>query len=121
MFALSLKKAPLFFVLLKTRFPYLGKRCRIPKLGHLNRIAIDEISIGKGHRYLTVVLDFDSGAVVFVGDGKGTEALVPFCNKLKKSNARINAVAIDMSPAYIAAVLENLPEAYIVFDRFHVM
>ena len=100
---------------------YLGKRFKRPKLGHLKRIAIDEISIGKGHRYLTVVLDLHSGAIVFVGDGKGSDALVPFWKRLKRSNADIKAVAIDMSPAYISAVLENLPQAAIVFDRFHVM
>ena len=100
---------------------YLGHRFKRPRLGHLKRIAIDEISIGKGHRYLTVVLDLNSGAVVFVGDGKGSDALIPFWRRLKMSKAHIKAVAIDMSPAYIAAVLENLPEAAIVFDRFHVM
>jgi transposase len=100
---------------------YLGHRFKRPRLGHLKRIAIDEISIGKGHRYLTVVLDLNSGAVVFVGDGKGADALIPFWRRLKMSKAHIKAVAIDMSPAYIAAVLENLPEAAIVFDRFHVM
>ena len=100
---------------------YLGRRFKNPKLGHLKRIAIDEISIGKGHRYLTVVLDLNSGAVVFVGDGKGSDALTPFWRRLKRSKADIKAVAIDMSPAYIAAVLENLPDAAIVFDRFHVM
>ena len=56
---------------------YLGRRFLKPKLHRLKRIAIDEISIGKGHRYLTVVMDLDSGAVVFVGDGKGAEALNP--------------------------------------------
>lgn len=100
---------------------YLGQRFKRPKLGHLKRIAIDEISIGKGHRYLTVVLDLSSGAVVFVGDGKGSDALIAFWKRLKRSKADIKAVAIDMSPAYIAAVLENLPNAAIVFDRFHVM
>ena len=100
---------------------YLGQRFKRQKLGHLRRIAIDEICIGKGHRYLTVVLDLDSGAVVFVCDGKGSNALIPFWKQLKKFKANINAVAIDMSPAYITAVLENLPEASIVFDRFHVM
>jgi transposase len=100
---------------------HLSKRFKRPKLGHLNRIAIDEISIGKGHRYLTVVLDLDSSAVVYIGDGKGSDALTPFWRQLKKSKTSINAVAIDMSPAYIAAVLDNLPKASIVFDRFHVM
>jgi transposase len=100
---------------------YLGHRFKRPRLSHLKRIAIDEISIGKGHRYLTVVLDLNSGAVVFVGDGKGSDALIPFWRSLKRSKAQIKAVAIDMSPAYIAAVLDNLPKAAIVFDRFHVM
>ena len=100
---------------------YLQKRFKRPRIKHLRRIAIDEISIGKGHRYLTVVLDLSSGAVVFVGDGKGADSLVPFFKRLKRCQAKIEAVAIDMSPAYIAAVLENLPNAAIVYDRFHVM
>ncbi len=49
-----------------------------PNLHKLKQIAIDEISIGKGHRYLTVVLDLETGAVVFVGEGKGSDALEPF-------------------------------------------
>jgi transposase len=100
---------------------YLQKRFARPHLKHLRKIAIDEISIGRGHRYLTVVLDLYSGAVVFVGDGKGADALNPFWKRLKRSRAKIQAVAIDMSPAYIAAVLDNLPKAAIVYDRFHVM
>ncbi len=46
----------------------LNKHFAKPKLKHLTRLAIDEIAVGKGHRYLTVVLDLESGAVVFVGD-----------------------------------------------------
>src|SRR5947209_12428980 len=53
----------------------LTRRFRKPRLKHLRRIAIDEIGVGKGHQYLTVVLDLDDGAVVFVGKGKGAEAL----------------------------------------------
>ena len=84
-------------------------------------IAIDEISIGAGHRYLTVVLDLTSGAVIHVGQGKGGDALLEFWKKLRRSRARIQAVATDMSPAYIDAVTTHLPEAKLVFDRFHVM
>jgi transposase len=100
---------------------HLKKRYSRPKLKHLRRIAIDEISIGKGHRYLTVVLDLESGAVVFVGEGKGADALDPFWKRLRSSGAKIEAVAIDMSPAYIEAVSSNLPGAWIVYDRFHLM
>jgi transposase len=99
----------------------LQRRFRRPKLKHLRHIAIDEISIGRGHRYLTVVLDLDSGAVVFVGQGKGADALLGFWKRLRGSGARIKAVATDMSPAYIAAVLAHLPKAILVFDRFHVV
>lgn len=100
---------------------YLKRRYRNPSLKYIPRIAIDEISIGKGHRYLTVVLNLRTGAVIFVGDGKGADALTPFFQRLKRSKAKVKAVAIDMSPAYIAAVLENLPDAAIVFDHFHVI
>jgi transposase len=99
----------------------LSRRFAKPKLKHLRHIAIDEIAIAKGHRYLTVVLDLDSGAVVFVGDGKGADALNPFWKRLRGSKARIEAVAMDMSKAYRAAVSTHLPAATIVFDRFHVM
>jgi transposase len=92
-----------------------------PKLKDLQQIAIDEISIGRGHRYLTVVLDLASGAVVFVGEGKGAAALEPFWVRLRAAHARIRAVATDMSPAYIQAVRENLPDAVLVFDHFHVI
>jgi transposase len=99
----------------------LQRRFSRPKLKHLRQIAIDEISIGKGHRYLTLVLDLESGAVVHVGEGKGGDALTAFWKRLRSSGAKIDAVASDMSPAYIEAVLTNLPQATLVFDRFHVL
>jgi transposase len=92
-----------------------------PALAHVRRIAIDEISVGKGHRYLTVVLDLDSGAVVFVGDGKGSDALDPFWVRLRAAHARIEAVATDMGLPYIRAVQKHLPRAVHVFDHFHVV
>ena len=99
----------------------LKKRYHKPKLKHLKQIAIDEIAIGKGYKYVTLVLDLQSGAVVYVGEGKGSEALEPFWKRLKGSRAKIQAVAMDMSPAYIKAVSKHLPKAKIVFDHFHVM
>jgi transposase len=107
---------------IKTLFKrHLKTRFGQPKLEKLKRLAIDEISIGHGHRYLTVVLDLVSGAVVFVGQGKGADALIPFWKRLKAARAKVEAVATDMSPAYIAAVRDNLPKAIHVFDHFHVV
>jgi transposase len=99
----------------------LQRRFAKPKLRNLRQIAIDEISIGKGHRYLTVVLDLETGMVVHVGQGKGGDALLDFWKRLRRCGAKIEAVATDMSPAYIDAVTTHLPDSVLVFDRFHVM
>jgi len=100
---------------------YLGKKYSRPKLKHLRQIAIDEIYLGRSVKYLTVVLDLDSGAIVFIGQGKGAAALDPFWKRLAGSKARIAAVAADMSPAYALAVHRHLPDAVLVNDRFHVI
>ena len=92
-----------------------------PRLKDVRLLAIDEIAIAKGHRYVTVVLNWETGRVLFVGDGKGADALTPFWAMLGRRRRRIRAVAIDLSPAYVEAVTKNLPDATIVFDHFHVV
>jgi transposase len=99
----------------------LQRRYARPKLGHLRQIAIDEICIGRRQRYLTVVLDLASGAVVFVGEGRGAAALEPFWRRLHRCGAEIDAVAMDMAPSYILAVQTHIPWATLVFDHFHVI
>ncbi|MDD9303512.1 MAG: ISL3 family transposase [Desulfobacter sp.] len=99
----------------------LLRRYRNIPLEKVRQIAIDEISIGKGHKYLTIVMDLESGRILHVGEGKGGEALKSFWTKVKISKAKIKAVSIDMSPAYLSAVIENLSGSAIVFDRFHVV
>jgi transposase len=99
----------------------LHRRFGKPKLHKLKQIAIDEIAVGKGHRYVTVVLNLLTGAVVFVGDGKGVAALEPFWRRLRRARAKIVAVATAMSKAYIRAVREHLRHAVHVFDHFHVI
>ena len=100
---------------------HLKRRFAKPPLKRLKQIAIDEISTGKGHRYITIVMDLESGAVVHVGQGRGGDALTTFWKRLRCSGAKIEAVATDMSPAYIDAVTTHLHGATLVFDRFHVI
>ena len=92
-----------------------------PKLKTLQRLAIDEIYSGKLLKYLTLVLDLDSGAVVNVSSGRGVAALRSFFKRLKQSGAKIKAVATDMAGGYIKAVQTYLPNATLVFDRFHIV
>jgi transposase len=99
----------------------LEKKYGEPDLKNLRTLAIDEIFNGKGHKYLTIVLNLENGAVVFVGEGKGSEALIPFWKKLGRRRRKIRSVAVDMSPAYTKAIRENLPNATLVYDHFHVI
>ena len=92
-----------------------------PKLKYLKRLAVDEVYVGKRHKYLTLVLVLDSGAVVFVGEGRGSATLRPFFRRLRQSRAKVRAVASDMAGGFLKAVREFLPEARLVLDRFHVV
>ena len=69
--------------------------------------------------YKTIVVDLDSGRILYVGDGKGTDALTEFWKKVKRKGIRIRHVATDLSTAFMASVMENCPEATLVFDHFH--
>ena len=100
---------------------YLNEHYSKPSLHEVSRIAIDEFAVLKGHVYMTVVLDRDSGRVLFVGKDRSKESLDEFWKRVKRSGAKIKAVAIDMWPAYIGSVVENCPEADIVFDHFHII
>ncbi len=62
---------------------HLHRKFGRPRLSRLKYIAIDEISVRKGHKYLTLVMDLQRGNIVFVGDGKGADALKPFWERLK--------------------------------------
>ena len=86
----------------------------------LVRIGVDEISFRRRHKYLTIVLNHDTGKVVWVGEGKSSETLKDFFGQLSPEQlARIEVVSMDLSAAYQKAVREALPGAEVVFDTFH--
>ena len=97
------------------------KKLPKPKLSEVQRLAIDENYLGKRHGFVTVVLDLDSKAIVSVVKGRGKVPLREVFALLKASRAKITSVATDMAGGYIAAVMEHLPKAALVFDRFHVV
>jgi transposase len=100
---------------------YLKKKYDSKMFKNVTRIGIDETYMGKRHKFLTIVLDLDTGDPIFVGLGKGEDALKPFWKALGRRKNKIEAVAIDMSAAYQKAVRENVPNADAVFDHFHVV
>lgn len=87
-------------------------------------IGVDEKCVGRGPRFFTLVCDHISKRIVYIADGRGKDSLESFFEMLEPYQlVRIEAMAMDMSKAYIAAATECLPapERAIVFDRFHVM
>jgi transposase len=92
------------------------------RLSRLVDIGVDEISWRKHHRYLTLVSDHDTGKIIWGKPGKDTATLAAFFDELPDGAAeRIEAVSMDMGPAYAKAVRTHAPEAVICFDPFHVV
>jgi transposase len=88
----------------------------------LKRVAIDEIAVKKGHHYMTVVLDYDTGRVVWTGKDRQIATLDKFFGEMPETARKgIEAVALDMHEPYIQAVQRWCPQADIVFDLFHVV
>lgn len=87
------------------------------------RLSVDETSFQKHHEYVTVVTEQSTGNVVHVADDRTRESLESFYAGLSEAQlAGIEAVAMDMWPAYIQATQAHVPDAgeKIAFDKFHV-
>jgi transposase len=100
---------------------YLYSHYNNPDITDVRHIGIDEFAVARGQVYKTIVVDLDTGRVIYIGDGKGGQALDGFWAKVKKAGIRIEAVTTDLSPAFISAVMTHLPNATLVFDHFHVV
>jgi transposase len=87
----------------------------------VKQIGIDELYLGRTKKYLTLVTDLESGRIIWVGKGRGSDALREFWRRFKLSGARLKAAAIDMSGAYAQGLREHAPHAILTFDRFHVI
>jgi transposase len=88
----------------------------------VRRIGIDEISYRKGHKYLVVVVDHDSGRLLWAGEGRDEKALTPFFEQLgKRRAARIEFVSADAASWIANAVTKHCPRAKICLDPFHVV
>lgn len=90
----------------------------------LHTIGMDETSAARGHDYITLFVDLEEKRTVFVTDGKGSETVRDFTADLKERNGKaenIKQVSCDMSPAFIKGVREELPEAKVTFDKFHII
>ncbi len=96
-----------------------GEDCR-----QLSTVGVDETSVAKGHDYITLFVDMDQRKTLHIADGKGSETVKNFADYLVEHDGKpeqIEAVSCDMSPAFIKGVNDNLPNAEITFDKFHIL
>lgn len=92
------------------------------KLTALKYLGVDEVARAKGHDYMTVVYDLESGQLIWVHEGKTADIFSLFLKQLSDTTKQgILGVAMDMGPSYQKSVNDDLPNADIIFDRFHVM
>ena len=103
---------------------HVEKAYKEKSFASVKRVGCDETSSRKGHNYVTIFADMDSGEVLFATEGKDSKTIKAFSNELVNHNAsseQINEVAIDMSKAFISGVSDYLPKANTTFDKFHVI
>lgn len=87
-------------------------------------VGMDETSVAKGHDYITLFVDMDQRKTLHIAEGKDSETVKDFVDYLGEHNGKpeqIEAVSCDMSPAFIKGVNDNLPNAQITFDKFHIL
>ena len=92
-------------------------------LEDVRELAIDETSTKKGHNYFTILSDRKNKKVVGVSEGKGYESAVKAIEEMEYRGAqrtKVRCITMDMSASYIRAAKEILPQADIVFDRYHI-
>jgi transposase len=70
---------------------------------------------------MTVVLDLDTGRILHAAEGRSADAVIPFLRRLKKFRTSLQAVAVDMWPAYLLAIREVFPDVSVVHDPFHIV
>lgn len=100
---------------------HLARNYGKPALSGVQYLAIDEIHLGRRNSFYTIVLDLEDGRILWAKPGRGKAALRGLWPRLRAAQTQIKAVATDMSAAYWSAVLEHLPGAALVFDKFHVL
>ncbi len=97
-----------------------GDPSTLTRIDGLRRIGVDEISYKRGHRYLTVVVDHDSGDVVWAAEGKQAATLEAFYDGARPATLRRAGSGLDgPRQAYRSATQHAAPQARICGDPFH--
>jgi transposase len=103
---------------------YIASTLKLNNYSNVTTIGMDETSIAKGHDYLTLFVDLVNRRTIHIAEGKSSDTVVKFKEDFEAHNGEyknITEISCDMSPAFIKGVKDNLPNAKITFDKFHVL
>jgi transposase len=87
-------------------------------------VGVDEMSVRKGHEYISVFADLLAKRVIFATEGRDRQTWTKFVEGLEEHNGHrhsITQASMDMSSAYQAGVADTCRNAQVVFDKFHVI
>ena len=103
---------------------YTEETRKLSDYSDVTALGMDETSIAKGHDYLSLFVDLRDKKTIFVAEGKDSATVKSFKEDFEQHKGVVNNitdVSCDMSPAFIKGVKENLPNAKITFDKFHIL
>ena len=103
---------------------YVGNARSTKDMSSVTAVGIDETSVRKGHKYISVFADMDKHEVLYCTAGKDASVIASFKEELAKHNGNANNIkelSMDMSGAFISGAASHLPDAAITFDKFHVI
>lgn len=103
---------------------YVEKARENEDFSQLTAVGVDETSKKKHHDYISLFVDMEKRKTIFITEGKSSQTVKDFKEDLKQHGGKvenIKDISCDMSPAFIKGVKENLPNAEITFDKFHIL
>lgn len=106
-------------------FHYLVNKLIINKFDFqdIKRVCVDETAVKRGHNYVSIFTDLDTGNVLFVEKGRKSDVFLSFYGWLWDHGGfpgNIELFSMDMSASYQLGQKEYFSEAEVVFDRFHI-
>lgn len=93
-------------------------------LESVTEIGVDEISVFKGHKYLTLVYQINAGSrrLLWCGPERRVKTLLRFFREFgKERSERLKFVCSDMWAPYLKVIAKKAPNALNILDRFHIM
>ena len=103
---------------------YVERARRNVDLSFFHILGIDEFSVRKGHEYMTSFSDINASRVIFTGESRKKEVIEKFADDMKERKydlENIDLICCDMWDPYLNGIRKHIPQASVVFDRFHIM